>query len=116
MKFNSFLESLRGIKISHQENYTFSTEALSIEQLFQPINNEIREKFYDYAKHNDFIEKFKGIIKGEISNFTEIKPVTHFKYKSSSLSMILISVMLVGSGELLGFSQSGKHIRCNSTV
>ena len=86
MKFNSFLESLRGIKISHQEKYSFSTEALSIEQLSQPINNEIREKFYDYAKHNDFIEKFKGIIKGEISNFTEIKPVTHFQYKSSSFA------------------------------
>ena len=59
MKFNSFLESLRGIKISHQEKYTFSTEALSIEQLSQPINNEIREKFYDYTKHNDFIEKLR---------------------------------------------------------
>ena len=84
MKFKSFLESLRSISISHQEKYTFSTEALSIEQLSQPINNEIRERFYDYAKQNDFIEKFKGIIKGEISNFTEIKPATHFQYKSSS--------------------------------
>ena len=49
MKFKSFLESLRSISISHQEKYTFSTEALSIEQLSQPINNEIREKIIDLS-------------------------------------------------------------------
>ena len=37
--------------------------------------------FYKYAEVKQVIQKFNNIVIGEIGNFTEKKPVTHFEYK-----------------------------------
>ena len=58
-----------------------TTDVICIDQISHPISNDRRELFYKYAKANTVIQKFKNIVIGEIGNFTEKKPVTHFEYK-----------------------------------
>ncbi len=81
MKFNSFIESLKAIKSSQSSDKQLSTDAISIDQISHPINDERRELFYKYAEANEVTQKFKNIAIGEIANFTEKKSVTHFEYK-----------------------------------
>ena len=71
---------MRGVRISSTSN-SQSTKALLIDQISQPIDGDVKKLIYKYAKENDFIQKFKNVVIGEISNFTEKKSVTHFKYK-----------------------------------
>ncbi len=80
MSFKSLIQDLRGVKISSTSN-SQSTKALLIDQISQPLDGDIKKLLYKYAKENDFIQKFKNVVIGEISNFTEKKSVTHFKYK-----------------------------------
>ena len=80
MSFKSLIQDLRGVRISSTSN-SQSTKALLIDQISQPINGDVKKLIYKYAKENDFIQKFKNVVIGEISNFTEKKSVTHFKYK-----------------------------------
>ena len=80
MSFKSLIQDLRGVRISSTSN-SQSTKALSIDQISQPIDGDVKKLIYKYAKENDFIQKFKNVLIGEISNFTEKKSVTHFKYK-----------------------------------
>ena len=84
MKFNSFIESLRKKSDSQSSDNQLSTDVISIDQISHPINNDIRELFYKYAEENAVIQKFKNIMIGEIVNFTEKKPVTHFEYKKGN--------------------------------
>ena len=84
MKFNSFINSLREIKASQLSDKKLSTDAICIDQISHPINNERRELFYKYAEANKVIQKFKDIVVGEIANFTEKKSVTHFEYKKAT--------------------------------
>ena len=84
MKFNSFVESLRKINTSSTSSNQLSTESISIDQISLPINNDGKKLFYEYAEKNDVIQKFRNIVIGEISNFTENKPVTHFEYKKGT--------------------------------
>ena len=81
MKFNSLIKSLKEIRASRYSDKQLSTEAISIDQISHPINNDIRELFYKYASANEVIQKFKNIVIGEIANFTEKKSVSHFEYK-----------------------------------
>ncbi len=81
MKFNSLIQSLKDIRTSQLSDKKLSTEAISIDQISHPINNERLELFYKYAEVNEVIKRFKNIITGEITNFTEKKSVTHFEYK-----------------------------------
>ena len=81
MKFNSFIKSLEETTTSKLSDKQLSTDAITIDQIAHPINNDRRELFYKYAKKNEVIQKFKNIVIGEIGNFTEKKPVTHFEYK-----------------------------------
>ena len=80
MSFKSLIQDLRGVRISSTSN-SQSTKALLIDQISQPIDGDVKKLLYKYAKENDFIQKFKNVVIGEISNFTEKKSVTHFKYK-----------------------------------
>ena len=80
MSFKSLIQDLRGVRISSTSN-SQSTKALLIDQISQPIDGDVKKLIYKYAKENDFIQKFKNVVIGEISNFTEKKSVTHFKYK-----------------------------------
>ena len=80
MSFKSLIQDLRGVRISSTSN-SQSTKALLIDQISQPIDGDVKKLLYKYAKENDFIQRFKNIVIGEISNFTEKKSVTHFKYK-----------------------------------
>jgi len=80
MSFKSLIQDLRGVRISSTSN-SQSTKALLIDQISQPIDGDVKKLIYKYAKENDFIKKFKNVVIGEISNFTEKKSVTHFKYK-----------------------------------
>ena len=80
MSFKSLIQDLRGVRISSTSN-SQSTKALLIDQISQPIDGDVKKLIYKYAKENDFIQKFKNVFIGEISNFTEKKSVTHFKYK-----------------------------------
>ena len=84
MKFNSFINSLREIKASQLSDKKLSTDAICIDQISHPINNDRRELFYKYAEANKVIQKFKDIVVGEIANFTEKKSVTHFEYKKAT--------------------------------
>ena len=81
MKFNSFIENLREKGDSQFTDNQLSTDVICIDQVSHPINNDRRELFYKYAEANKVIQKFKNIVIGEIGNFTEKKPVTHFEYK-----------------------------------
>ena len=81
MKFNSLIQSLNEKSELQFSDNKLSMHAISIDQISHPISNDGRELFYKYAEANAVIQKFKNIIKGEISNFTEKKPVTHFEYK-----------------------------------
>jgi len=81
MKFNSFIEILRGKGNSQFSDNQLSTDVISIDQISHPINNDRRELFYKYAEANEVIQKFNNIVIGEIGNFTEKKSVTHFEYK-----------------------------------
>ena len=83
MSFKSLIQDLRGVRISNTSNSQLSTKALLIDQISHPIDGEMKQLLYKYAEENDFIQKFKNIVVGEISNFTENKSVTHFKYKDS---------------------------------
>ena len=80
MKFNSFIESLREKGSSEFSDNQLSTDAICIDQISHPINNDRRELFYKYAEVKEVIQKFNNIVIGEISNFTEKKSVTHFEY------------------------------------
>ena len=80
MSFKSLIQDLRGVRISSTSN-SQSTKALLIDQISQPIDGDVKKLLYKYAKENDFIQKFKNVVIGEKSNFTEKKSVTHFKYK-----------------------------------
>ena len=71
MKFNSFIKSLEEITTSKLSDKQLSTDAIIIDQIAHPINNDRRELFYKYAKKNEVIQKFKNIVIGEIGNFTE---------------------------------------------
>ena len=73
MKFNSLIQNLKEIKTPQLNNYKLSTSALTIDQISHPINSERMKLFYEYAEANDVIQKFKNIVTGEISNFTEKK-------------------------------------------
>ena len=84
MKFNSLIQSLKEIRASQFNDNKLSTDAISIDQISHPINNNIRELFYKYAEVNEVLKKFKNIVIGEISNFTEKKSVTHFEYKKGT--------------------------------
>ena len=84
MKFNSLIQSLKEIRASQFNDNKLLTDAISIDQISHPINNDIRELFYKYAEANKVIQKFKNIVIGEISNFTEKKSVTHFEYKKGA--------------------------------
>ena len=84
MKCNAFIQSLKEIRASQFSDNQLSTEAISIDQISHPINNERRELFYRYAESNEIIQKFRNIVIGEIVNFTEKKPVTHFEYKKAT--------------------------------
>ena len=93
MKFNSFIESLREKDDSQFSDNQLSTDVISIDQISHPINNDRRELFYKFAEVNAVIQKFNNIVIGEIGNFTEKKPVTHFEYKrgtKKNLSLIHI--------------------------
>ena len=81
MKFNSFIEILRGKGNSQFSDNQLSTDVICIDQISHPINNDRRELFYKYAEANEVIQKFNNIVIGEIGNFTEKKSVTHFEYK-----------------------------------
>ena len=81
MKFNSFIEILREKGNSQFSDNQLSTDVICIDQISHPISNYRRELFYKYAEANKVIQKFKNIVIGEIGNFTEKKPVTHFEYK-----------------------------------
>tara|TARA_B100001093_G_scaffold146479_1_gene139205 strand:+ start:2363 stop:3679 length:1317 start_codon:yes stop_codon:yes gene_type:complete len=81
MKFNSFIQSLKETRVTQLSDNQVSTNAIFIDQTSHPINNDRRELFYEYAAANEVIQKFKNIVIGEISNFTEKKSVTHFEYK-----------------------------------
>ena len=81
MSFKSLIQDLRGVRISNTGNSQLSTKALLINQISHPIDEEIKKLIYKYAEENNFIQKFKNIVIGKISNFTEEKSVTHFKYK-----------------------------------
>ena len=81
MKFNSLIQSLEEITASNSSDKQLSTDAITIDQISHPINNDRRELFYKYAEANEVIQKFKNIVIGEISNFTEKKSVAHFEYK-----------------------------------
>ncbi len=80
MSFKSLIQDLRGVRISSTSN-SQSTKALLIDQISQPIDGDVKKLLYKYAMENDFIQKFKNVVIGEKSNFTEKKSVTHFKYK-----------------------------------
>ena len=84
MKFNSFIGSLREKGDFQFTDNQLSTDVISIDQISHPINNDIRELFYKYAKENEVIKKFNNIVIGEIGNFTEKKSVTHFEYKKGN--------------------------------
>ena len=84
MKFKLFIQSLKEIKASQLSDKQLVTEAISIDQISHPINNDIKESFYKYAEANEVIQKFKNIVIGEIANFTEKKSVTHFEYKKAT--------------------------------
>ena len=84
MKFNSLIQSLKEIEASQFNNYKLSTSAITIDQISHPINNERMKLFYEYAEVNGVIRKFKNVVTGEISNFTEKKSVTHFEYKKGA--------------------------------
>ena len=84
MSFKSLIQDLRGVRISSTSNFQLSTKALLIDQISHPIDSDMKKLLYKYAEENHFIQKFKNIVIGEISNFTEKKSVTHFKYKDRS--------------------------------
>ena len=81
MKFNSFIKTLREKGNPQFSDNQLSTDVICIDQISHPISNDRRELFYKYAEANKVIQKFKNIVIGEIGNFTEKKPVTHFEYK-----------------------------------
>ena len=81
MSFKSLIQDLRGVRISNTSNSQLSTKALLINQISHPIDGDMKQLLYKYAEENDFIQKFKNIVIGETSNFTENKSVTHYKYK-----------------------------------
>ncbi len=89
MKFQQFIENLKKLEISKGDVYKLTLESLSIEQISQPFSNQIRDSFYEYEKTNGIISSFKNIVSGSIANFTENKPVTHFKYKQREESSFL---------------------------
>ena len=84
MKFNSFIRSLKEIRATKFNDKQLSTDAISIDQFSHPINNDLRKLFYKYAEENKVIQRFKNIVEGEIANFTEKMPVTHFEYKKGT--------------------------------
>ena len=84
MKFNSFIRSLKEIRATKFNDKQLSTDAISIDQFSHPINNDLRKLFYKYAEVNKVIQRFKNIVEGEIANFTEKMPVTHFEYKKGT--------------------------------
>ena len=53
MKFNSFIESLREKSNSQFSDNQLSTNAICIDQISHPINNDRRELFCKYAEVND---------------------------------------------------------------
>ena len=95
MKFNSLIQSLKEIKTPQFSNYKLSTNAITIDQISHPINNERKKLFYEYAEANDVIQKLKNIVTGEISNFTENKSATHFEYKKGAKKSFIEDQMQV---------------------
>lgn len=81
MKFDSLIENLKKLDYSNGETYKLSLESIFIEQMSQPLNNQIRDLFFEYEKDNEIISLFKDIVTGGMVNFTENKSATHFKYK-----------------------------------
>ena len=95
MKFNSFIQSLKEIRALQSSDKQLSTDVITIDQISHPINNDRREFFYKYAEANEVIQKFKNIVIGEISNFTEKKSVTHFEYKRGTKKNFLEDQMQI---------------------
>ncbi len=95
MKFNSLIKSLRETKVTQLDNNQLLFDAISIDQTSHPISNDRRQLFYKYAEENNTVQRFHNIVKGEISNFTEKKSVTHFEYKKGTKKSFIENQMQI---------------------
>ena len=95
MKFDSLIENLKKLDYSNGETYKLSLESIFIEQMSQPLNNQIRDLFFEYEKDNEIIRTSKdtlllenGVLKRDsliyfIKNNRKLNNVT---YKLNSIA------------------------------
>lgn len=82
MKYKEFVSQFSSEGVTKTSSRSFSTNKLYIDQSSLNIDEQAFDLFEEYAKKNNFVEKFNGLISGQRLNNTENREVTHFKYRN----------------------------------
>ena len=82
MKYKEFVSQFSSEGVTETSSRSFSTNKLYIDQSSLNIDEQAFDLFEEYAKKNNFVEKFNGLISGQRLNNTENREVTHFKYRN----------------------------------
>jgi glucose-6-phosphate isomerase len=82
MKYKEFVSQFSSEGVTKTSSRSFSTNKLYIDQSSLNIDEQAFDLFEEYAKKNNFVEKFNELISGQRLNNTENREVTHFKYRN----------------------------------
>ena len=82
MKYKEFVSQFSSESVTKTSSRSFSTNKLYIDQSSLNIDEQAFDLFEEYAKKNNFVEKFNELISGQRLNNTENREVTHFKYRN----------------------------------
>ena len=82
MKYKEFVSQFSSEGVTKISSRSFSTNKLYIDQSSLNIDEQAFDLYEEYAKKNNFVEKFNELISGQRLNNTENREVTHFKYRN----------------------------------